>query len=263
MTWLEALILGLLQGLTEFLPVSSSGHLEIGNVLLGVEAKDHLLFTVLVHAATALSTIIVFRKDLQELFVDLFRFQWKESWDFAFKIIVSIIPVGIVGLMFEDEIEQLFSGNLFLVGSALIVTSALLFFTRFQKSNTKDISFASALIVGLAQAMAVLPGISRSGATIATGLMLGVDKTKITRFSFLMVLIPIFGAALLKAKDYFEAPAAAGSISGTVLVVGFFAALLSGYAACKWMLRIVSTGKLIYFAVYCLIVGVIAIVSQL
>ncbi len=263
MTWIEALILGLLQGLTEFLPVSSSGHLEIGNVLLAVEAEDHLLFTVLVHGATAVSTIIVFWKDIVQLIRELFEWKWNDAWQFATKIVISMIPVAVVGLLFEEEIEQLFSGNLFLVGSALIVTSALLFFTYFQKSNDKSVSYVAAFVIGLAQALAVLPGISRSGATIATALMLGVERTKATRFSFLMVLIPILGASLLKAKDYIEAPEAAGAIATGSLVVGFFAALISGYIACRWMLSIVRRGKLTYFAAYCLIVGLVAIFSQL
>ncbi|MEM9324214.1 MAG: undecaprenyl-diphosphate phosphatase [Bacteroidota bacterium] len=263
MTWLEGLILGLIQGLTEFLPVSSSGHLEIGNVLLGVEAEDHLLFTVLVHAATAISTVIVFRKEIGQLLQGLLKFRWNESWQFAVKIIISMIPVAIVGLFFEEDIEQLFSGNLLLVGGCLMVTSALLFFTYLQKSNEKEVSYIAALVIGLAQAFAVLPGISRSGATIATALLLGIDKSKATRFSFLMVLVPILGAALLKTKDYMESPEVAGSIATSTLAVGFVAALLAGYAACRWMLNIVRQGKLTYFALYCLIVGLIAIVSQL
>jgi len=263
MSWIEALILGIIQGLTEFLPVSSSGHLEIGSVLLGVKSEENLLFAVVVHAATALSTIIVFRKDIGEILVGLFPVAWNESWQFAVKIIVSMIPVGIVGVFFEDEIASFFTGNLLLVGSMLLVTSALLFFTHFKKDNTKPVSIVHAFIIGLAQSIAIMPGISRSGSTIATALLLGVEKSKATRFSFLMVLVPILGASMLKLKDYFEAPAQYEGLSAVSMVVGFLAALISGYIACKWMLSIVRKGKLTYFAIYCLIVGLIAIVSQI
>lgn len=263
MSWLEALVLGIIQGLTEFLPVSSSGHLEIGNVLLDVQTSDHLLFAVIVHAATALSTIVVFREDILTLLRDLITFKWNESWSFTIKIIISMVPVAVIGILFEDEISALFAGNMVLVGSALIFTSLLLFFTYFKKNTSGDVSYLSALIIGLAQAVAILPGVSRSGSTIATALLLGVDKVKATRFSFLMVLIPILGASLLKAKDYFEAPEVAGDISSISLLVGFFAAFLSGFLACQWMIKLVRNGKLTYFAIYCLIVGVLAILSSL
>lgn len=263
MSWLEALVLGLIQGLTEFLPVSSSGHLEIGNVLLDVQTSDHLLFAVVVHAATALSTIVVFREDILTLLRDLISFKWNESWSFTIKIIISMVPVAVIGILFEDEISALFAGNLVLVGSALIFTSLLLFFTYFKKDTSGDVSYLSALVIGLAQSVAILPGVSRSGSTIATALLLGVDKVKATRFSFLMVLIPILGASLLKAKDYFEAPQVAGDISSISLLVGFFAAFISGFLACQWMIRLVRNGKLTYFAIYCLIVGVLAILSSL
>ena len=263
MTWIEALILGIIQGLTEFLPVSSSGHLEMGTVLLGVKSEENLLFAVIVHAATALSTIVVFRKDIGEIIAGLFQFKWNESWDFAIKIIISMIPVGIVGVFFEDEITALFTGNLLLVGSMLLLTSALLFFSHFKKNNEKSVSKPYAFVIGLAQAVAILPGISRSGATIATALLLGVEKNKATRFSFLMVLIPILGASMLKLKDYFEAPVVYEGLSGPAMVVGFMAAFLAGYVACKWMIGIVRKGKLTYFAAYCLVIGLIAIISQI
>lgn len=262
MTWLEALILGIIQGLTEFLPVSSSGHLEIGSVLLGVQSEENLLFAVLVHAATALSTIVVFRKDIWGILRGLFPLQWNESWQFSVKIIISMIPVGIVGVLFEDQITAFFTGNLLLVGSMLLVTAALLFFTHFKKDNDRPVGFLSALIIGIAQAIAILPGISRSGATIATGLLLGVEKSRATRFSFLMVLIPILGACVLKLKDYFEAPQMYEGLTVGSIVIGFVAAFLAGYAACKWMVGIVRKGKLIYFAAYCLLVGLIAVISQ-
>ncbi len=263
MSWLEALVLGIIQGLTEFLPVSSSGHLEIGNVLLGVKSTDHLLFAVVVHTATALSTVVVFRKDIRVLLQDLLTFKWNESWSFTLKIIISMIPVGVIGILYEDQIEILFASNMLLVGSALIFTSLLLFFTYFKKNTAGDVSYLGALIIGLAQAVAILPGVSRSGSTIATALLLGVDKVKATRFSFLMVLIPILGASLLKAKDYFEAPEAVGNISGLALFVGFVAAFISGFLACRWMIQLVRHGKLTYFAIYCLLVGALAILSTL
>lgn len=263
MTWIEALILGIVQGLTEFLPVSSSGHLEIATVLLQVESEENLLFAVIVHAATALATIVVFKNDLWDLIKGLFRFEWNESWQFSLKIILSMIPVGVVGVFYEDQITALFTGNLLLVGCMLLVTAALLFFTHFKKSNTRPVSWLDAIIIGIAQAIAILPGISRSGSTIATALILGVDKEKATRFSFLMVLIPILGASLLKLKDYAEAPSEFEGLSLSAMIFGFSAAFVAGYIACKWMLGIVRKGKLTYFAIYCLIVGLIAIVSYL
>mgnify|MGYP000085457717 CR=1 FL=1 len=263
MSWIEALILGIIQGLTEFLPVSSSGHLELGSVLLGVQSEENLLFAVIVHAATALSTIIVFRNDIADILKGLISFKWNESWKFAVKIIISMIPVGIVGVFFEDQISALFTGNLILVGCMLLFTAALLFFTHFKKDNDKPVGFMHSFIIGVAQAIAVLPGISRSGSTIATALLLGVEKSKAARFSFLMVLVPILGASMLKLKDYFEAPTQYAGLSATSMIVGFLASFLSGYVACKWMIGIVKKGKLTYFAVYCLIVGLIAIGSYL
>lgn len=263
MTWLEALILGIIQGITEFLPVSSSGHLEIGSVLLGIQANDHLLFAVLVHAATALSTIVVYRQDIREIIMGLFEFKYNESVHFTIKIILSMIPVGIIGVFFEDDISAFFGGNLILVGSMLLVTSALLFFTHFAKNPDGKVTFGKAIIIGIAQAIAILPGISRSGATISTALLLGVEKSKATRFSFLMVLVPILGAGVLKFKDYLETPADHASVSLLTLAIGFLAAYLSGYFACKWMIGIVRKGKLTYFAIYCLVIGLVALLSQL
>lgn len=263
MTWIEAIVLGIIQGLTEFLPVSSSGHLEIGSVLLNIKTSENLLFAVIVHAATAMSTIVVYRNDIRELVLGFFDFSYNESTRFAIKIFISIIPVGIVGVFFEDDIEALFGGNLILVGSMLLVTSALLFFTHFARENKGKITFGKAFIIGLAQAMAILPGISRSGSTIATALLLGVDKSKATRFSFLMVLIPILGASFLKFMDYLEAPITSNGIASSTLFFGFIAAFISGYIACKWMTGIVRKGKLTWFALYCLVVGTVALVSQL
>lgn len=260
MSWIEALILGIIQGLTEFLPVSSSGHLEIGSVLLGAQSSDNLLFAVVVHLATALATIAVFKDDILTLVKDVLKFEWNESTQFATKIILSMFPVFVVAIFFKDQIEELFVGNLVLVGSMLLITGGLLLFAHYKKDGNKPVGFMGAVIIGLAQAFAVLPGISRSGSTIATALILGVERSKAARFSFLMVLIPILGASLLELLDFSENPAI-HSISTWSLVTGFIAAFVSGYLACKWMLKIVKRGKLTYFAIYCFIVGIIAIVS--
>ncbi len=257
MSWIEALILGLVQGLTEFLPVSSSGHLELGKYLLGIEAEKSLSFTVAVHGATVLSTIVVFRKDLFQILKGLFDFSWNESWKFVALIAVSMIPVLIVGLFFADYVESFFSGDIRFVGYMLLVTASLLAFTYFKKSNERKIGFLDSFIIGLAQAVAVLPGISRSGATISTGLMLGNKRELLARFSFLMVLIPILGANLL---DVLKGDNAENSSIGlSAIIIGFAAAFVSGLFACKWMINIVSKGKLIYFSIYCFIIGLIAI----
>lgn len=260
MSWIEALILGIIQGLTEFLPVSSSGHLEIGSVLLDAQSSDNLLFAVVVHLATALATIVVFKDDILVLIKDIIKFQWNESTQFATKILISMVPVFAVAVFFKDQIEELFIGNLLLVGSMLLITGGLLLFAHYKKDGIKQVGFISAIAIGCAQAFAVLPGISRSGSTIATALILGVERSKAARFSFLMVLIPILGASLLELLDYTENPAI-HSIDSSNLIIGFFAAFVSGFLACKWMLKIIKKGKLTYFAVYCFIVGLIAIVS--
>jgi len=265
MTLIEAIILGIIQGLTEFLPVSSSGHIELGTAIFGIESKENLLFSVVVHLATALSTMLVFRKDILQIIKDLLKFQWNESLKFTLKIIISMIPIGIVGVFFEDQITSLFGGNVILVGFMLLVTGGLLSFTYFQKETGEDISFLKSFFIGLAQSIAIIPGISRSGATIATALLLKVDKEKAARFSFLMVLVPIIGAAALKLKDYLELSATGVelSLSTSVLIGGFVAAFGFGYLACNWMIGIVKKGKLIYFAYYCFAVGIFAIISQL
>lgn len=261
MTWLEALILGIIQGLTEFLPVSSSGHLEIGAVLLNVQSSDNLLFAVVVHLATALATIIVFRRDIYLILSDIFKFKWNDSTRFVLKIFVSMLPVFFVAVFFKDQIEAFFTGNLVLVGAMLLVTGCLLLISHFKKEGEQPVSYISAVIIGMAQAFAVLPGISRSGATIATGLLLGVEKSEAARFSFLMVLVPIVGASLLELKDYFETPVA-NAISVKTLLIGFFSAFVAGFLACKWMIQIVKNGKLTYFAVYCFVVGILAIAAS-
>jgi len=263
MTWLEALILGIIQGLTEFLPVSSSGHLEIGKALLGTEAKENMLFTVIVHGATVLSTIVVFRKTILQLVKGVLKFKYNEEMEYFFLIVVSMLPVLVVGLFFKDEVESFFDGNLLFVGAMLILTGALLAFTYFSKPKEKNINYKSAFIIGIAQAIAVLPGISRSGSTIAVALLAGINKEKAAKFSFLMVLPPILGANLLTVKDIFEQPASTGNISATVLIVGFLAAFLAGIAACTWMINIVKKGKLIWFAIYCVLAGLIAVTYSL
>jgi undecaprenyl-diphosphatase len=257
MNEIQALILGLLQGLTEFLPVSSSGHLEIGHAILGIHTDNNLLFAVTVHVATVLSTLVVFRKDIWKLLADLFAFQWNESTQYISKLLFSSIPVLILGLFFAEEIEQFFTGNLVLVGSMLLITASLLSFAHFVKKRNLQITWGKAFIIGIAQALAVMPGISRSGATIATGLLLGTKKDEIARFSFLMVLIPILGAAFL---DLMGGDFSQEKTIGTIpLLIGFLAAFLSGLLACSLMIKVVKRGKLIYFAIYCLIIGLIAI----
>ena len=259
MTWIEALILGLIQGLTEFLPVSSSGHLEIGKVLLNVEVKEDLTFTVLVHFATVLSTITVFFGEIKGLTKGLFAFKWNSETKYVTRILVSMIPVLIVGVLFKDEVESLFSGNLRLVGVALLVTAALLISTQLVKAGNKKIPIPDALLMGIAQAIAVIPGISRSGATISTGLLLKNDRSEVASFSFLMVLIPIIGAALLDILSISSSSGEA-AISASSLIIGFLAAYISGYMACTWMIRLVKKGNLYWFAIYCAVVGVISIV---
>ncbi len=258
MTWIEALILGLVQGLTEFLPVSSSGHLELGKYLLDVDAEKSLAFTVAVHGATVLSTIVVFRKDLAGIFRGLFEFKWNDSWKFMALVGISMIPVFIVGIFFKDYVESFYTGNIRFVGFMLLITASLLMFTYLKKENLRKIGFSDALIIGVAQAFAVLPGISRSGATISTGLMLGNKRDVIARFSFLMVLIPIIGANFLDVmKGEMTDDTGVGL---TAMVVGSLAAFLAGLFACKWMINIVKKGRLIYFAIYCLLIGLGAIV---
>ena len=253
MNWIEALILGIVQGLTEFLPVSSSGHLEIGKVILGVNAEKSLIFTVVVHGATVLSTIVIFRKDIIKLLKGLFAFKWNDETKYIAKIAISMIPVLILGFTYAEELESLFTGNMALVGSMLMVTALLLTFSYYAKQREKEISFMDSFIIGMAQALAVLPGVSRSGATISTGLLLKNKKDGIARFSFLMVLVPIIGANL---KDLMDGKLSSHSdVSVTALIVGFTAAFISGLLACNWMIGIVQKGKLIYFAIYCFVIG--------
>jgi undecaprenyl-diphosphatase len=257
MDWLEALILGIIQGLTEFLPVSSSGHLELGKAVLRVNAEKSLIFTVVVHGATVLSTIVVFRKDVWNIIAGVFKFSWNEETKYFARLLFSMIPVLIIGIFFAEEVEAFFTGNIVFVGSMLLVTSALLALTYLPVRSRRKINFLDSLIIGIAQAAAVLPGISRSGATISTGLIIGNKKENIARFSFLMVLIPIIGA---NAKDLLSGGAAESSVGVLPLLIGFIAAFVSGLLACKWMINLVKKGKLLYFSIYCFIVGIIAII---
>ena len=277
MDTLEALLLGLLQGLTEYLPISSSGHLTLGSNMFGIEEPETILpFTVLLHVATVLSTIVILHKEITWIFKGLFKFtpnneskgllgKLNHQQRYALAILVSMIPVGIVGVFFKDAVEETFS-SLLVVGCCLLLTAALLTFSYYATpKQKKEISIKDAFVIGLGQAMAVLPGLSRSGTTIATGLILGNSKQNMAQFSFLMVIPPILGEALLETIDMFEVGISAsfGGISPTALIVGFLAAFLSGCAACKWMISIVRRGKLIYFAYYCLAVGIATIVFSL
>lgn len=267
MDWLEALLLGILQGLTEFLPVSSSGHLTIGQELLNLNtsAADNLLFTVTVHAATVLSTIVILWKEIEGLFKGtFFTTKWNEEKTYVAKILLSCIPVMIVGLFFKDKVEAIFGSGLLIVGCCLLLTATLLTFAYYAKPRQKEsISYRDAFIIGLGQAIAVLPGLSRSGTTIATGLILGNKKESIAQFSFLMVLIPILGETFLNIIDIIKDPALLGSIGFVPLAVGFLAAFISGCLACKFMINLVKKGKFIYFAIYCAIVGIATIIFAL
>jgi undecaprenyl-diphosphatase len=258
---LKALIVGIVQGLTEFLPVSSSGHIVIAQEILGLQYSDeeNLLFAIVLHFATALSTIVVFRKDIAELLKGLFQFKNNEAFQFSLKIVLSMIPAACVGLFLKDTLESLFS-NLLLVGFMLLITSLLLFFADKAKFTGREVSMKDAIIIGIAQAFAaLLPGISRSGSTISTSILLGNDKAKAARFSFLMVLPLILGATLKMYLDSRETGTSTGDLDILPLVVGFVAAFLSGLLACRWMIDFVKKAKLTYFSIYCLIMGLFVI----
>ena len=261
MSWIEALLLGLVQGLTEYLPVSSSGHLAIGSALFGIAGEDNLTFTIVVHVATVLSTLVILWKEIAWIFRGLFQFQWNTETRYVLNIIVSMIPVGIVGLFFKDTVEGIFGSGLLVVGCMLLVTASLLAFSYYAKPRQKEsISLKDAFIIGLAQACAVLPGLSRSGSTIATGLLLGNSKATLAQFSFLMVIPPILGEALLDVLKLMKGEALGGTeLPMSALVVGFLAAFVSGCVACKWMINVVKRGKLIYFAIYCAIAGLVTL----
>jgi len=257
MSVIEAFVLGMIQGLTEFLPVSSSGHLEIAQALFGIKGGNNLKFDLILHGATVISTLIVFRKEIADLFLGIFKFRWDDNNKYISKLILSAIPAAIVGVLFEEEIGAMFSGKLIFVGSMLLFTAIILSVANFTRKGTRKIGFVDSLIIGVAQMVAIIPGISRSGATIATGLIIGNDKTNLAKFSFLMVMIPILGAIFMKLVS--------GELSeGSTLqllpmLVGFSTAFITGLLACKWMINIVKKGKLIYFAIYCTVIGLIAI----
>lgn len=259
MSILEAIILGVIQGLTEFLPVSSSGHLELAKMILGDNSvpEESMLMTVVLHGATALSTIVVFRKDLAEIFKGLFQFKNNEEFKFSLNIVLSMIPAALVGVLLDEEIEAFFGGKILLVGAMLMVTAVLLILADKAKSTEKKVGIKESIIIGVSQAIAILPGISRSGATISTSVLLGVDREKAARFSFLMVVPLIMGKI---AKDILDG--AFDTIDGSMLNygVGFFAAFITGILACTWMIKLVKKSKLKYFAFYCLAVGIVAVV---
>lgn len=264
MDWLQALILGLIQGLTEYLPVSSSGHLAIGSYLFGINGEDNLAFTIVVHVATVLSTFVILWSEIDWIFRGLFKFKMNDETKYFLNIVVSMIPIGIVGVFFKDTVEDIFGSGLLIVGCMLLLTALLLTFSYFAKPRVKEnISWKDALIIGLAQAAAVMPGLSRSGSTIATGLMLGNKKEKMAQFSFLMVIPPILGEALLDVIKMAKGHNPFGDVSTIALVVGFVAAFVSGCMACKWMINIVKKGKLIYFGIYCAIAGAVTIICSL
>lgn len=265
MSWFEALVLGLIQGLTEYLPVSSSGHLAIGQALFGMnDGADNLMFTVAVHVATVLSTVVILWSEIDWVLKGLFKFKMNDETKYVLNIIVSMIPVGVVGLLFKDQIEEIFGSGLLVVGCCLLITAALLTFSYYAKPRQKEhISMKDAFIIGIAQAIAVLPGVSRSGSTIATGLLLGNKKESLAQFSFLMVIPPILGEALLDVLKMMKGENVMGGIETLPLMVGFVAAFLAGCVACKWMISIVKRGKLIYFGIYCAIVGVVTIICSL
>lgn len=263
MEWFEALVLGLVQGLTEFLPVSSSGHLTIGKALFGIESND-LLFEIMVHAATVCSTIVVFRKEIADLICGLFKFRYNEQTEYLAKIGVSLIPVMIVGFFFKDEVEAVFGSGLVVVGAMLLLTALLLFLSDYvsKKSTLKshDLSYKDAIVMGIAQAFAVMPGLSRSGTTIAAGLLSGAKRSQVAGFSFLMVIIPILGEAFLSLVS---GEAAASSTGVFPLAVGFLAAFLSGLLACKFMIAIVRKAQLKWFSLYCALAAVFCFVFEI
>jgi len=273
MTWYQALILGLVQGLTEFLPVSSSGHLEIGQALLGSAGEENLIFTVVLHVATVLSTLLVLWREVAGLLKGTFcSLRWNEEKNYVCKILLSMVPVFVVGMFFKDAVEEFFGNGLLLVGICLLITALLLFLSEFLSKRRQarsadaeeghEVTYVDAILIGCAQAVAVLPGLSRSGSTIATGLLAGVKKSAVAQFSFLMVLIPVLGEAFLDVLKLFKGEALT-TIGFVPMAVGFVAAFVTGCLACKWMLSIVRRQRLSYFAIYCVAMGLFAIIYEL
>ena len=256
---LEAILIGVIQGLTEFLPVSSSGHIELSKEILKttIEGEDNVMFTVVLHAATALSTLVVFRKEIIEILKGLFQFKWNDEFKFSLKIIISMFPAAIVGVVFKEEIDAFFTGEIMLVGLMLLVTGAVLFLADRARNTNKDVGVLEAIVVGVSQAIAILPGISRSGATIGTSVLLGIDRTKAAKFSFLMVVPLIFGKM---AKLILDGEISFQSNDILAYGAGFLAAFVVGLLACTWMIALVKKSQLKYFSFYCFIVGTIAIV---
>ncbi|MEN8928653.1 MAG: undecaprenyl-diphosphate phosphatase [Flavobacteriales bacterium] len=263
MDLLEAIILGIVQGLTEFLPVSSSGHIELVKEIFGAEIKDSMRMTVVLHFATALSTCVIFRKEITQILKGLFQFKNNEELGFSLKIIVSMIPAAIVGLKYDDLIETFFEGKILLVGCMLILTGVLLFVADKAKQTNKNLTFANAFIIGISQMIAILPGISRSGATISTSVLLGIDREKAARFSFLMVVPLIFGKIAKDLIDIIKEPSAQDSITYFPYVLGFIFAFVTGLLACTWMIKLVKSSKLYYFSIYCFLVGFAAIIYSI
>jgi len=260
MNWFEAIVLGLIQGFTEFLPVSSSGHLELGKYLFGIDHEANFYFSIAVHGATVLSTLVVLRREITELFIGVIKFRMNEETRYVLKLIVSMIPVGFIGFFMADIAEKFFAGNMISLGIEFFITSVFLLLTLVKRPKERPIGFLDSFIIGIAQAIAVLPGISRSGATIATGMMLGNKKSDIAKFSFLMVLVPIIGANLVEMRsgDF--------TTEGTslfVILTGFITAFISGYIACKWMINLVKKGNLLWFALYCILVAVFSLLLGL
>ncbi len=260
MNWFEAIILGLIQGITEFLPVSSSGHLELGKYLFGIDAEANFYFSVAVHGATVLSTIIVLWKEIAELTKGFFRFRYNEETRYVIKIFISMIPTAIAGFFLKDIAEEFFTGNMISLGIQFFISAVFLFLTLVIKPKERPMNYLDSFIIGCAQAFAIIPAVSRSGATIATGMMLGNKKADIAKFSFLMVLIPVIGANLVEMKS---GDFNTGGTSLAVIIAGFITAFVSGYFACKWIINLVRRGNLVWFAIYCVAVGIFSILLGL
>lgn len=260
MNWFEAFILGLIQGLTEFLPVSSSGHLELGKYLFGINPESNFYFSIAVHGATVLSTVAVLWKEIADLLKGVLKFQMNEETTYVLKLIVSMIPVGLAGFFMKEIVENYFNGNMIALGVQFFITAILLLMTLFIRPKERPITYGDSFIIGIAQAFAVLPAVSRSGATIATGMMLGNRKAEIAKFSFLMVLVPVIGANIMEFKS---GDFTTEGTSFYIILIGFITAFISGYFACKWMINLVKKGNLLWFAIYCVLIGIVSILLGL